>query len=166
MSKRRAIWIAALVGLVLLVAASARLLLPSRTGVVVIDVSGAAGIRFHGSCAVDGSNRDLSGTAPARFTLEGHKFVYSFTPVGKGNFPHVPAFAEDRTNEFSVKVDVDGRVLSVSGGKPAQGVHGWVRIGRFSPSYWIESFDPKSPERWNLPPFGEAILDQYAEDSP
>jgi hypothetical protein len=153
MSKRRAIWIAALVALALLVVASACLLVPSRTGVVVINVSGAAGTKFHASCAVDGSNRDLYGTVPARFTLEGHKLVYSFIPVEKGNSPDVPGFAEDRTNEFLVKVDVDGRASgSVSAGKPAQGVHGWVRFGRFSPSLNIESFDQKSPERWIMPP--------------
>ena len=140
MSKRLAVWAAALIALLLLIAAAAWLLLPPPTGTVVIDVSGPAGTKFQGSCEVDGNRRDLSGAAPATFTLEGHKVVYSITPAeGSGG--------------VSVKVDVGGRASgSVSAGDPPQGVHGWVQFGRFSPSYWIESFDPKSPERWMTPP--------------
>ena len=140
MRKRGAIWVAALGALVLLVAAAAWLLLPPSVGVVVIEVSGPAGTKFQGSCEVDGDRHDLSGAAPATFTVKGHKVVYSITP------------AED-AGGGSVKVAVGGRASgSVSSGNPPQGIHGWVRFGRFSPNYWIESFDPKSPEKWMAPP--------------
>jgi len=140
MSKRSAFWIAALVGLVLLVAVAAWLLLPAPTGVVRIDVSGPAGTKFQGSCEVDGNRLDLSGATPATFTVKGHKVVYSITPA-------------DGAGGVSVKVDVGGRASgSVLSGDPPQGNHGWVRFGRFSPNYWIESFDPKGPERWMTPP--------------
>ena len=140
MSKRLIVWVATSIGLLLLLGAAAWLLLPLRTGTVVIEVSGPAGSNFQGSCEVDGNRRDLSGAAPATFTSEGHQVVYSITPAeGSGG--------------VSVKVDVGGRASgSVSSGDPPQGVHGWVRFGRFSPRYWIESFDPKSPERWMTPP--------------
>jgi hypothetical protein len=140
MSTRLAVWSAALIALLLLTAAAAWLLLPPRTGTVVINVSGPAGTKFQGSCDVDGNRRDLSGAAPATFTVEGHKVVYSVVPV-------------EGASGVSVKVDVAGRASgSVSSGDPPQGVHGWVRFGRFSPNYWIESFDPKGPERWMTPP--------------
>ncbi len=139
MSQRRFFWVAALIALVLLIGA-VWLLLPPRTGSVVIQVSGPTGTKFQGSCEVDGNRRDLSGTVPATFTLEGHKVAYSITPAeGSGG--------------ISVKVDVGGRASgSVSSGSPPQGIHGWVRFGRFSPSYWIESLDPKRPEQWMVRP--------------
>ena len=102
---------------------------------------------FHKSGIVD-SYRDnfpgvpntyLSGTAPARFTIEGHKLVYSFIPA-------------EETNEFSVKVDVGGQASGSVSGKPVKSVRGWVRFGRSSPSYWNESFDPKGPGQWMAPP--------------
>lgn len=140
MSKRLAVWAAGLIALLLLITAVAWLLLPPRTGTVVIEVSGPGGTKFQGSCEVDGNRRDLSGAAPATFTLEGHKVVYSITPA-------------EWSGGVSVKVDVGGRASgSVSSGDPPQGVHGWVRFGRFSPKYWIESFDPRNPERWMAAP--------------
>jgi hypothetical protein len=140
MRKRLAVWAAGLIALLLLIAAVTWLLLPPRTRTVVIEVSGPAGSQFQGSCEVDGNRRDLSGAAPATFTVEGHKVVYSITPA-------------QGTGGVSVKVDVGGRASgSVSSGDPPAGIHGWVQFGRFSPSYWIESFDPKSPERWMMPP--------------
>src|SRR5205085_2448120 len=57
MGKRGAMWVAAVVALVALVAGTAWLLLPPRTGVVVIDVSDPAGTKFQGSCEVDGNHR-------------------------------------------------------------------------------------------------------------
>jgi hypothetical protein len=140
-SKRLIIWGAGLIGLLLLLGVAAWILLPPRTGTVVIEVSGAAATKFRGSCELDGNRRDLSGVAPATpFTLEGHKLVYSITPA-------------EGSRGVSVKVDVGGRASgSVSSGDSPQGVHGWVQFGRFSPSYWIESFDPKNPERWMKPP--------------
>jgi hypothetical protein len=139
MSKHLLLWVVASVAALVLVGVAAWLL-PPRKDSVTIEVSGPAGNKFQGSCDVDGNNRDLSGATPAKFPLEGHKVVYSITPAeGSGG--------------FSVKVDVAGRASgSVSVADPPQGVHGWVKFGRFSPSYWIESFDPKRPERWMANP--------------
>jgi hypothetical protein len=140
MLRRRGIWVVGLTALGLLIAAGAWLLLPPRTGTVVIEVSGPAGTQFQGSCEVDGNRRDLSGTAPARFAVEAHKLVYSIAPA-------------DATGGVSVNVEVAGRASgSVSSGDPpGVGVHGWVQFGGHSPSYWTESFDPKRPERWMVP---------------
>jgi hypothetical protein len=162
MSKRGAIWIAALVAPVLLIAAAAWLLLPprTRTGVIVIDLSSPDGSKFEGSCAVDGVNRNLSGDLPARFTFEGNNIVYSFTPMGE-------------TNEISVKVNVDPLPVDVPASvefgrqKTAKGVRGWVRFERSAPSYWIESFDPKAPGQWRMaPPSGNPAERAVAPDRP
>jgi hypothetical protein len=140
MSKRSTIWITAFVTLLLLIAIAAWLLLPNPIGVVVIDVSAPAGTKFQGSCEVDGNTRDLVGPAPATFTVEGHKIVYTIKPA-------------DSAGGLTVKVDIGGRASgSVSSGNPPQGIHGWARFGRFSRSHWIESFDPKIPERWMTSP--------------
>ena len=94
------------------------------------------GAKFKGSCEVDGNNRDLSGDAPTRFTVEGHKLFYSFTPL-------------DEMTHFSVAVNfTSGPLASVSSGISVYGIHGWVRFGRSFPEYGIESFDPKAPEKW------------------
>jgi hypothetical protein len=138
MSKRGANWIVALLTLLLLLGAAAWLLLPPRTGTVAIQVSGPAGTKFQGWYEVDRKRSDLSGTTPATFPLEGHIVVYSITAL-------------EGSGDFSVKVHVEGRAPGSVSGKLPMGVHGWVRCGRFSPSYWIESFDPKSPERWRTP---------------
>ena len=138
MRKRGAVRVAALVGVLLLLGAVAWLLLPPRTGRVAIEVSGPAGTKFQGWYEVDRNRHDLSGATPATFPLEGHIVVYSITAV-------------EGSGDFSVTVNVDGRAPGSVSGKLPMGVHGWVQCGRFSPSYWIESFDPKSPERWRSP---------------
>ena len=138
MSKRRAVWCAGLVAVFLLLGAAAWRLLPPRTGTVAVEVSGPAGTRFQGWYEVDRKRHDLSGATPATFPLEGDIVVYSITAV-------------EGSGDFSVKVHVDGRAPGWVSGKLPMGVHGWVQCRRFSPSYWIESFDPKSPEKSRTP---------------
>jgi hypothetical protein len=125
---------------VLLLAGAAWILLPRRSGKVAIEVSGTVGTRFQGWCEVDGKRRDWSGAAPATFHLEGHKVVYSVTPA-------------EESGAFSVAFNISGQGPgSVASGRPPHGVHGWVQFGHFSPSFWIEGFEPNGPERWRVPP--------------
>jgi hypothetical protein len=138
MSKRRAVWCAGLVAVFWLLGVAAWLLLPPRTGTVAIEVSGPAGTKFQGWYEVDRNRHDLSESTPATFPLKGDIVVYSITAV-------------EGSGDFSVKVHVDGRAPGSVSGKLPMGVHGWVQCGRFSPSYWIESFDPKRPEKWRTP---------------
>jgi hypothetical protein len=138
MSKRRAVWCAGLVAVLLPLGAAALLLLPPRTGIVVIEVSGPAGTRFQGWYETDGIRHDLSGATPATLSIEGDKVLYSIRAV-------------EGSGDFSVKVHVDGRAPGWVSGKLPLGVHGWVQCGSSAPSYWIESFDPKSPEKWRSP---------------
>ena len=138
MSKRGAIWSVALLTLLLLLGAAAWLLLRPRTGTVAIEVSGPAGTKFQGWYEVDRKRHALSGTTPATFPLEGDIVVYSITVL-------------EGSGDFSVKVHVEGRAPGSASGKLPTGVHGWVECERSSPSYWIESFDPKSPEKWRTP---------------
>lgn len=140
MSKRLIMWSAGLIGLLVFIGAAAWLLLPLRTGIVVIEVSGADATKFQGSSELDGNKRDLSGVTPVTYSFDGHKLVYSIMPV-------------EGSRGLAVKVDVGGRASgSVSSGDSSQGVHGWVEFGQFSPRYWIESCDPQNPERWMNPP--------------
>ena len=139
MSKRGAIFrTATLLALLLLLGAAAWLLLPPRTGTMAIEVSGPAGTKFQGWYEVDRKRHDLSGTTPATFPLEGHTVLFSIRAL-------------EGSGHFSVKIHVEGRAPGSASGKLPMGVHGWVECGRSSPSYWIESFDPKSPEKWSSP---------------
>jgi hypothetical protein len=161
MSKRRAIWFGAVVVLALTAGAAVWLLRPPPPGTVVIEVWGPAGMKFKGSCDVDGTHRDLSGAVPdnpvprppgtrprgadpARFTIEGNTIVFSFTPVE----------GIDAPDQFSVETRLVGGRESYAGENtyPPRGVRGWVRFDRFSRTGSIESFDPANPEQWRLPP--------------
>jgi hypothetical protein len=137
-ARRGRTWCAGLVAVLVLLGAAAWLPLPPRTGAVAIEVSGPAGTKFQGWYEVDRKRHDLSGTTPATFPLEGHIVKFSITAL-------------EGTGTFSVKVHVEGRAPGWASGKLPRGAHGWVQCGRFSPSYWIEPFDPKSPERWRAP---------------
>ena len=138
MRKRGAVFrTAALLVLLLLPGAAAWLLLP-RTAAAAIEVSGPKGTKFQGWYKVDGKRHDLSGTTPATFPLEGHTVLFSIRAL-------------EGSGHFSVKIHVEGRAPGSASGKLPTGVHGWVECERSSPSYWIESFDPKSPEKWRTP---------------
>jgi hypothetical protein len=139
MRKRGAIFrTAALLVLLLLLGAAAWPLLLPRTAAAAIEVSGPTGTKFQGWYKADGKPHDLSGTMPATIPLEGHTIRYSIRALeGSGN--------------FSVKIHVEGRAPGSAFGKLPMGVHGWVECERSSPSFWIESFDPKRPEKWRTP---------------
>jgi len=133
LNTRRAIWATAVAALVLLGAVGTWFLLPPSTGFVVIDVEpGPGGAQVRGSCNVDGNHRDLSCTAPARFTIEGHKFVFSFAP-------------EEETQAFAVKVAAGDREFGwVRSGPTHRGIHGLIEFERFSFRYGINTFDSKT----------------------
>jgi hypothetical protein len=139
MRKRGAIFRAAalLVLLLLLGAAAWPLLLPG-TAAAAIEVSGPAGTRFQGWYESDHKRHDLSGTMPATIPLEGHSVRFSIRAL-------------EGSGHFSVKIHVEGRAPGSVSGKLPMGVHGSVGCERSSPSFWIEPFDPKSPEKWRPP---------------
>ncbi len=111
-----------------------------RTPVLVIGVSSPTPVAFRGSCEVDGKTRDLSGTTPATFTVDGRRFLYRFEPA-------------ESTGEVSVSVDVDGNARGAVGPQPPnKGVRGWAFIDGSTREDWIEAFDPANPGRWINPP--------------
>jgi len=139
MRKRGAIFrTAALLVLLLLLGAPAWLLLLPRTAAAAIEVSGPAGTEFQGWYKVDGKRHGLSGTMPATIPLEGHTVRFSIRAL-------------EGSGRFSVKIHVEGRAPGSASGKLPMGAHGWVGCERSSPSFWIEPFDPKSPEKWRIP---------------
>ena len=129
---------AALLVLLLLLGAAVWLLLLPRTGTAAIEVSGPAGTKFQGWYESDRKRHDLSGTTPATFPLEGHTVLFSIRAL-------------EGSGHFSVKIHVEGRAPGSASGKLPMGAHGWVGCERSSPSFWIEPFDPKSPEKWRIP---------------
>jgi hypothetical protein len=50
---------------------------PKKTEVIV-EVSGTAGLAIKGTCEADGSSRDLVGTFPTQFVLEGYRRFADF----------------------------------------------------------------------------------------
>lgn len=54
----------------LVIAAVAVWLWMDHRGTATIDVPGKAGVKFAGTCVVDGATRELSGVVPAHFEIE------------------------------------------------------------------------------------------------
>jgi hypothetical protein len=139
MKKRGAILrTAALLVLLLLLGTAAWPLLLPRTAAAAIEVSGPAGTKFQGWYESDRKRHDLSGTMPATIPLEGHTVRFSIRAL-------------EGSGHFSVKIHVEGRAPGSASGRLPMGVHGWVGCERSSPSFWVEPFDPKRPEKWRPP---------------
>src|SRR3982751_888517 len=134
MSRRRFLLIALPVVLLLAVAAAVGtavwLARPKKTA-VTLHVTGTPGLAVKLAGDEDGRPRDLAGTVPTQFVLEGYRVTYSLTS------------AED-AGEFRVKAAVDeiGLASATSGNPPKKGIRGWVKSGwpGSFPSHWLESF--------------------------
>jgi hypothetical protein len=140
MSRRRALFIAIPIVLILLVAggAAAWLARPKKVALTV-RVYGTDGLPLKGTAEVDGQTQDLTGTVPTEFHLEGTRIVYTLT---------TPAEA----GEFRVNPIIGGKSFpfSGSGRPPKNGVRSWVksRWGSDEPDYWIEPFDREGQPAW------------------
>jgi hypothetical protein len=143
LSRRRLLLLALPVVVALVVAGAVWLARPKKAVVTLEVYPGTPGLAFEGKADVDGTSRDLTGTVPARFDLEGYRVTYSLTS------------AED-AGEFRVKASVGGAVVGSAGSlsPPKNGVHGWVKSGwgRSEPDHWIESFPKDEPDKWLKPP--------------
>src|SRR6185503_10797058 len=84
-----------------------------RHGTVTIDVTGTAGAKFTGTCTADGAARDLSGTVPAHFSVEGHEIAWTIVPAAAGP-------------DFTVAMDVGGMGGKVVGASPTEPARGDV----------------------------------------
>jgi hypothetical protein len=145
MFRRRLFLIAIPVVLLLVVAAGVAVWFarPKKTEVVV-EVTGTRGLAIKGTCEVDGSSRDLSGTVPTQFVLEGYRMTYSLT-------------TPEETGEFRVKASNGDRAYGSAGSlnPPKYGVRGWVVKSGWvdaPPVTWIEPFEKDGQEGWGKPP--------------
>jgi hypothetical protein len=141
MFRRRFLLLALLVLLLSAAAIAVWFALPKKTAVTV-EVSGTPGLAIQGTCDVDGSSRDLTGTVPTQFVLEGYRVTYSLTST------------ED-AGEFRVRTAFRGGVGSAGSlNPPKNGVRGWVKSAWWgaTPDHWIESFHREEQRGWFSPP--------------
>jgi hypothetical protein len=142
MFRRRFLLLALLVLLLSAAAIAVWFALPKKTAVTV-EVSGTPGLAVQGTCDVDGNSRDLTGTVPTQFVLEGYRVTYSLTS------------AED-SGEFRVRTVIRDQAYgsSSSGSPPRNGVRGWVKSAWWGarPDHWIESFHREEQRGWFSPP--------------
>ena len=120
-------------------------------GKVVIEVSQGdkAGLppgeaKFQGWSEVDGKRQELAGVAPATFTFQGRKVVYSI----KSENANVSVKVVVGIHEY-IRAEPFGRL----------GVHGFVDFNRsflfkeVCSTTYIDKFDPfETPERWSVKP--------------
>jgi hypothetical protein len=115
---------------------------PQKTA-VALEVTGKPGLEIKGTAEVDGTARELTGTVPAEFALEGYHLTYSFT-------------TPEDAGEFRVKALQGGAALgsATSGNPPKNKVRGWVKSNWAwaPPDHWIESSDRDQELRWLRPP--------------
>jgi hypothetical protein len=115
-----------------------------KTNAVVIKVSGTSGLALEGTAEVDGSPRELTGTVPTEFHLEGRRVTYSLkTPEDAG--------------EFRVHVTLGDVTLGSAGSTnpPVYGIRGWVQSDwgwSPRPRNWIENFNKAEEKGWLTPP--------------
>jgi hypothetical protein len=143
MSKLWVLIVGPLVVLALLVAGGVWLAWPKKNTVTIEVFPGTPGVAFHGTADVDGVSRELTGTVPDQFVLEGYRITYSLT-------------SGDEAGEFRVKATIGGVAIgsSGSGNPPTKGVRGWVKSnwGWSPPDHWIESFGKDADTGWMSPP--------------
>jgi hypothetical protein len=116
-----------------------------KTNAIVIKVDGTRGLALQGTAEVDGSSRELTGTVPTEFHLEGRRVTFSLTtPEDSGEF-----------RVFVVLGDVTLKSSS-SLNPPTNGVRGWVQSdwgwSQPRPRDWIEIFPRKGGKEWLSPP--------------
>ena len=142
---RRWILLTTLLVVVVLALVAARVVWSARpkTNAVVIKVDGTRGLALQGTAEVDGSSRELTGTVPVEFHLEGRRITYSLTTT------------ED-AGEFRVWTILGDVTLGASSSlsPPRCGVRGWVQSdwGWEPPRRWIENFDREAGKGWLTPP--------------
>jgi hypothetical protein len=144
MSKRWVLFLTILVVLALGTAGTVWAMGRPKKNTIVLEVSGTNGLAFKGTAEVDGTSRDLSGSVPAEFVLEGYRMKYTFTTTAV-------------SGEFRVKAIRDGVTLggaAGSGNPPKNGARGWVKSdwGWSPPRYWLEPFDMDGQPEWLSPP--------------
>ncbi len=143
MSKRRYVFLALPVVLLLVAAAAVVWFARPKKTALTIEISGTRGLAVKGTCDVDGSSRDLTGEVPTRFDLEGYRVTYSLT-------------TPEDSGEFRVKAAIGDKVLGAggSGRPPKNAVRGWVKSAWWwsPPSHWIESQDKDEQQDWLKPP--------------
>jgi hypothetical protein len=116
-----------------------------KTNAIVIKVTGTPGLILHGTAEIDGNSRELTGTVPTEFLLEGRRVTYSLTTT------------ED-SGEFRVFAALGDVTLKSAGSlnPPKNGVRGWVQSdwgwGSSRPRDWIETFPRDGEQDWLSPP--------------
>jgi hypothetical protein len=116
-----------------------------KTNAIVLKVTGTPGLALRGTAEVDGNSRELTGTVPTEFLLEGRRVAFSLTtPEDAGEF-----------RVFAVLGDV---TLKSAGSlnPPINGVRGWVQSewgwSQPRPRDWIETFPREGGNEWTSPP--------------
>ncbi len=111
---------------------------PRKTA-LTIEVTGTKGLAIQGTCDVDGSRRDLAGSVPTQFVLEGYRVTYSLVSTKD-------------SGEFRVRDVIRDHALGSagSGTPPKNGVRGWVQSGWWgaTPAHWIEAFARDGQPAW------------------
>jgi hypothetical protein len=142
MSRRRFL-LAVLAVVALVIAGAVWIARPQKTKLTLEVYPGTPGLAFQGTAEVDGSSRELAGTVPKQFVLEGYRVTYSLTSA-------------EEAGEFRVRALIGDVAIgsSGSGNPPRNGVRGWVKSswGRSGPISWIESFHKDEPGKWLTPP--------------
>jgi hypothetical protein len=142
MSKRRFLLLALAVVLLTAGGISAWFAWPRKT-VLTVEVTGTRGLAIQGTCEVDGSPRDLTGSVPTQFVLEGYRVTYSLV-------------APKDSGQFRVRDVIRDRAFGAagSGNPPRNGVRGWVKSGWWGtePAHWIEAFARDGQPGWLKPP--------------
>jgi hypothetical protein len=142
MSTRRSVLLTLAVFLLLAAAVSVWLSWP-KTAVVTVAVSGTRGLAVKGTAEVDGNPRDLTGTVPTEFVLEGRRVAFTLASTAEAG-------------EFRVKLGIGGTVSRSAGSHspPTNGARGWVKTGWgwSPPTDWLESFDRNANPGWITPP--------------
>jgi len=143
MSKRRILLLTLPVVVLLAAAATAVWFALPRKNVLTLELTGTSGLPIQGTCEIDGTSQDLTGTVPKQFAFEGYRVTYSLT-------------TNEDSGEFRVRYLVGGvaKGFSGSGNPPKHGVRGWVKSGWGweEPSHWIEPFDKDGQPEWLSPP--------------
>jgi hypothetical protein len=135
---------AVLVALVLVAGGVAWSACPKKN-TITFEVTGTSGLPFQGTVEVDGATRELSGTVPDTFTVEGRRVVYSFTSTAK-------------SGGFQVRAVLGELALASagSGNPPIRGIRGWVNSdwGWEAPGYRksFENFSRDDDQGWLNPP--------------